>query len=80
MSLRAWGWRRVVLAWAYYWLLLAAAAATWLWADARRLAREYGSADFVHGYAVNAHASALVLFGPPIALTLVWLWVRRRRG
>lgn len=79
MSLCTWGWGRIALAWACYWLLLAAALVVWLWTDVRRLTRAYGAADFLYGYAVGGLAGTLVLLGPPVALTLAWLWARRRR-
>ena len=78
MSLRSWGWGRVALAWLVYWLVLVVGLMAWLWADARRLTREYGDADFLHGYAVPGPAALLVLFGPPLVLTAAWLWARRR--
>jgi hypothetical protein len=79
VGLRTWSWGRIALAWAYYWLLLAAIVAAWVWVDLRRLEREYGHADFLSGYAVGGRATVLVLLGPPLALTLAWLWVRHRR-
>jgi hypothetical protein len=78
MSLRTWGWGRIALVWLGYWLLLVVGVLAWAWRDARRLTREYGNADFLHGYAVAGPAATLALFGPPLLLTVIWLWARRR--
>ena len=78
MNLRGWGWGRIVLACLAYWGLLLVGLMTWLWADARRLASQYGDADFLHGYALGGPVGLLVLVGPPVLLTAAWLWARRR--
>jgi len=78
VALRDWGLGRVTLAWLGYWLLLAASGLARLLQQLNRMRRD-GSGGALIGVGLHLGPGvALLLLGPPILLTVVWLWTRRR--
>jgi hypothetical protein len=78
LDLQNWSFARVLLV-SVAWILLTLALVTaFLFIQFYRLSQSTGSAGIgVVSFGINTLLAPLVLFGPPIVLTVIWFFLRR---
>jgi hypothetical protein len=84
VDLRSWRIERVVLVWVCYLTAVLTVGASLLWYAARAEASKHPPGEnFMVAYAVEGTGALLMLLvvlGPPVVLTIVWIWRRYRRA
>ena len=78
LDIRNWSFARVLLVSVAWILLTLAMVAAFLFIQLYRLSQSTGSAGTgAVSFGINTLLAPLVLFGPPIGLTVIWLFLRR---
>lgn len=77
--MQSWGVRQLVASWVLYWVVLAVIiAAPTLW-EIWSLRRDGGSGEVTWTWSGEVLPAALLVLGPPLLVTLVWIVTRPKR-
>lgn len=79
MMLRKWGLRGLVVSWVAYWVVLLAVLLAPVARQYFELQRRGGHGTISYDWSGSATTMTLLLVGPPLAMTLLWLATRPRR-
>lgn len=79
MMLRSWGLGRLVSAWVVYWIVLLAIGLAPLARQYWELERRDGHGTINLNWSGSALQTILLVVGPPLLITLLWLAARPRR-
>ena len=79
MMLRSWGLRRLVVSWAAYWAVLLAIALAPLARQYWEIQRTDGHGTIDLSWSGSSLQAILLILGPPLVMTLLWIAARPRR-
>lgn len=79
MMLRTWGLGRLVVSWVVYWVALMVVALAPLAREYWKIQRTDGHGTIDLSWSGGALQAVLLLLGPPLLLTLLWITARPRR-
>ena len=77
--LRSWGLRRLVVSWAAYWAVLLAVALAPLARQYWEIQRTDGHGTIDLSWSGSSLQAILLILGPPLVMTLLWIAARPRR-
>lgn len=79
MMLRTWGLRKLVVSWAAYWAVLLAVALTPVARQYWEIQRTDGHGTIDLSWSGSALQAILLIVGPPLLMTFLWIAARPRR-
>jgi hypothetical protein len=79
MILRSWGLRRLVASWIVYWVLLLVGALAPLARQYWEIERTDGHGTIELSWSGGELQAVLLIFGPPLFITVLWIATRPRR-
>jgi hypothetical protein len=79
MMLRNWGLGRLIASWVVYWVLLLAVGLAPLAREYRKIQRTDGHGTIDLSWSGSALQAILLVVGPPLLMTMLWVAARPRR-
>ena len=79
MMLRRWGLRKLVMSWAAYWAVLLAVALAPVARQYWEIQRTDGHGTIDLSWSGSSLQAILLIVGPPLLVTLLWIAARPRR-